>query len=556
MTAASTIATTVLVVGAGPVGLAAAKVLARSGVATLVVEREAEVAAEPRAVSIDDEAMRLLQSVGLAGRAAPTVMPGTGTRYYGIGGRLLAAASPPALPAYGFPIKNPIDHAGFTRLLLDAAAEDGADVRLGHELVRLAVGDEGATAGVRGPDGRELTVTARWVLGCDGGRSTTRKLLGIEMRGRSVDEPWLIVDTRDDPHAERYAMHHGDPARPHVILPGGGGRCRYEFRLRPGEEADAASFELARRLLAPYRPDLRPEHIVRQRVYVFHALVAAAWRRGPAFLLGDAAHMMPPFAGQGLNTGLRDAANLAWKLAAVIRGDLGEQVLETYERERRPHAEAMVAMSVRRGRVVMTTSPVKARARDAAALLARRVPPLRRRLERLPIKPPARFGDGLLVRLGDDAPGIVGAMLPQPRVLGADGRLVRLDEVLGPGFALVTTGPADLLRSLADPAWSRLGARRVRVLVDQRFPPAPDPSGPVTVADDDGLLAPALADCGGLVLVVRPDRFVLGAFVPRHEQAFLAAWSRLGGPAGAAPQTAGNNGAGPDRAAQPLGSMT
>jgi 3-(3-hydroxy-phenyl)propionate hydroxylase len=506
--------TAVLVVGAGPTGLAAANVLGALGVETVVVERDADVASEPRAVSIDDEAMRLLQWLGLADRAAEVVRPGTGTRYYGAGGRLLAAASTPTPPPFGHPLKNPIDHGAFARFLLDALdAHPSVSVRFASELVGL---DPDGAALVRTADGDER-IEARWVLGCDGGRSATRKLLGIEMAGRSLQEPWLVIDARDDPHTEPYAMHHGDPARPHVVVPYGDGRCRYEFLLLPGEdEANATSFAMAQRLLAAHRPDLRPEHVLRQRVYVFHALLAATWRRGRAFLLGDAAHMMPPFAGQGLNSGLKDAANLAWKLAAVLHGELDERVLDSYERERRPHAAAMIDLSVRRGRVVMTTSRTRARLRDGAALLARRVPALRRRLDTLPVKPPARHDAGLVVR----GPAIAGAMLPQPHVVDADGRRVLLDELLGSSFALLEV--ESIRGGARSAAWERLGARRVRLSLDGPLPSA--------VADADGLLRTALADCRGQVVVVRPDRFVLGAFAPDQEQDFLSRWDRLGGP--------------------------
>jgi 3-(3-hydroxy-phenyl)propionate hydroxylase len=519
-------ATSVLVVGAGPTGLAAANVLGRLGVEAIVVERDRSVASEPRAVSIDDEAMRLLQWLGLAEDAAPAVRPGTGTRYFSAAGRLLAAASTPTPPPFGHPLKNPIDHGAFTRMLLDGlAAQPSVAVRLGCELVGLDAAGDLAEALVRAPDGSEEGIEARWVLGCDGGRSATRKLLGIEMAGRSLEEPWLVVDTCDDPHDERYAMHHGDPARPHVVLPYGDGRCRYEFLLLPGEdEATATSFAMAQRLLGPHRPDLRPEHVLRQRVYVFHALLATTWRRGRAFLLGDAAHMMPPFAGQGLNSGLKDAANLAWKLAAVVRGELGEHVLDSYERERRRHAAAMIDLSVRRGRVVMTTSRTRARARDAAALLARRVPALRRRLDTLPVKPPARHHEGLVV----GGASIAGAMLPQPRVLLADGRVTLLDDVLGDWFALLAVEPIEA--AARSPIWERLGARRVHLVLDDRFPRSTAPHDPPVVTDADGLLRDALADCRGQIVVVRPDRFVLGAFAPAREQDFLEQWSRLGGP--------------------------
>lgn len=520
---------TVLVVGAGPTGLAAANLLGKHGISTVVVEREADVATEPRAVSIDDEAMRLLQAIGLADGAAPGVLPGRGTRYYGARGQRLAASGNAAISPYGHAPKNPIDHGAFTRTLLDGlAARSCVDVHFGAEIEAFELEPDGVVATVRRGGGSD-EVRARYLLGCDGGRSAIRRELGVKMTGRSIQEPWLVIDTVGDPHDQRYAMHYGNPARPHVVLPGGGGRCRYEFLLHPGEdERTATSFATAQRLLAPHRPALTPADVIRQRVYVFHALLANRWRRGPAFLLGDAAHMMPPFAGQGLTTGLRDALNLAWKLAAVERGQLGEAVLDSYERERRPHAQAMIELSMRRGRVMMTTNRAVAGARDAAVAVARCVPPLRRRLEHLPVKPPPRHADGLVIRVREREPAIVGAMLPQPGVLLPEGQVMPLDDVLGPWFALIAVEPAPrAFAALRSPLWERLGARRLRLWPDERFPAAGGDDEPQAVADLDRLLAPALAGCAGEVVVVRPDRFVAGVFRPELEHSFVERWRAL-----------------------------
>lgn len=518
----------VLVVGGGPTGLAAANLLGRFGVRTLLVEREDAVAAEPRAVSIDDEAMRMLQLLGVADRAAPAVRPGTGTKYYGRRGQVLGGASGPVTPRFGHPPKNPIDHGEFGRFLLQALAScPTVTVRLSTELVALDLDGAAATATVRGRSGVQQ-ICAPFVLGCDGGRSTIRKLLGTEMHGRSFEERWLVIDVVHDPHYQRYAMHHGDPRRPHVIVPGGDGRCRYEFLLRPDEDPSAMGFAMVKDLLARYRPDLAPEDIVRQREYLFHALLADRWRHGPAFLLGDAAHMMPPFAGQGLNTGLRDAANLAWKLAGVIRGEFGSRLLDSYEQERRPHAEAMIALSLRRGKTIMTTSRARAFSRDAAVALARRIPSLRRRLDRIPLKPSPRFTGGLVIELNGAARGVAGAMLPQPRALLADGTQVPLDQVLGPWFALIAIEPADaVLDSLRSPLWAQLGIRIVRLALEPVFPHRPVAEQAQAVADADGLLEGFLGRHRGSAVVVRPDRFVLGAFRPSEETAFAAAWVAL-----------------------------
>jgi 3-(3-hydroxy-phenyl)propionate hydroxylase len=234
--------------------------------------------------------------------------------------------------------------------------------------------------------------------------------------------------------------------------------------------------------------------------------------------------MMPPFAGQGLNTGLRDATNLAWKLAGVIRGELGSQMLDSYEQERRPHAEAMIAMSLQRGQAIMTTNLARAYARDTVVALARRIRPLRRRLDDMPLKPPPRFASGLVIELAESDGGIPGRMLPQPRVLLANGRQCLLDEVLGPWFSLLAIEPADhVLESLRSPVWAQLGMRVLRLAPEPVFPPTVPDGHPRAITDADGLLERFLGDHRGRAVVVRPDRFVLGAFRPDQEAEFAAA---------------------------------
>jgi 3-(3-hydroxy-phenyl)propionate hydroxylase len=513
---------TVLIVGAGPTGLAAANLLGRLGVRTTVVERERELAREPRAVSVDDEAMRLLQALGISDAARAVVRPGTGTRFYGARNRLLGASPAARGQLYGHPAKNPIDHGAFELFLHESLDRlPTVEVRLGTELSALSQYEDEVTATVVSAAGEE-TVGASYVLGCDGGRSATRQILGVEMDGHSGRDRWLIVDVRDDPHDQRFAMHHGDPHRPHVIVPGGGGRCRYEFLLRADEDSAvaASSFEFARELVVPRRgADLGPADVLRQQVYAFHALLARRWQVGRVFLLGDAAHMMPPFAGQGLNSGLRDAVNLSWKLAAVEDGQLSPSVLETYERERRPDAERTIEYSVARGRLMMTTSRVQARLRDAAVNVARRLPVARRRLDHLPAKPYARYTTGI----GPGDSGLAGRMLPQPKMLMADGSFVALDDLLGRGFALLGVElEGEGFDRLRSPVWDRLAARRLGVVLGERFPRG------TICTDADGFLSAMLDSHRDHVVVVRPDRFILGAFRPAEEESFVRRWRAAG----------------------------
>ena len=499
----------VLVVGGGPTGLTLANLLGARGEDTLVVERNPGTVDEPRAVSFDDESLRTLQGCGLQSEAYDLVVPGTGTKFYGMDGRPLGYARGPAIPPLGHPVKNPFSQPAFERMLLDGLQRfDAVEVR--HDCVLEALdlsAADAAVATLRSADGTLERVRAQIAVGCDGGRSTVRAAAQISMLGASLGEPWLVIDVLEDEHDERYAMHHCDPRRPFVIVPGRDGRCRYEFMVMPGERPEEL-VELAevRRLMAPFRP-IDAGQIERCTVYTFHALVAERWRSGRALLAGDAAHMMPPFAGQGLNSGIRDAANLAWKIAAVVAGEADASLLDTYEAERRPHAEATVALSVRLGQVMMSRRVRLARARDAVIRSASAlVPAVERWISTGRFKPVAHFGDGGAIIPGPD---VVGRMLPQPTVLCSDGGVRLLDDVLGPGFALVAVDPAGpALQRLDHPVWRTLRPTLVDARLDDRSARR-GASGVQVVADYDGALTAALAPHRGRLLLIRPDRFVM-----------------------------------------------
>ncbi|MHC3475208.1 bifunctional 3-(3-hydroxy-phenyl)propionate/3-hydroxycinnamic acid hydroxylase [Streptomyces sp. 7R007] len=507
----------VLVVGAGPTGLTAAHLLGSRGVRVLLVERNATTSDAAKAISLDDESLRTLQSAGGLDEAVyPILVPGTGTRYFGARGRPLVHARGTGDQRLGHPFKNPFAQPDLERVLREQLRRlPGVDVRFGTRLTALTQHPDRVRVSLRtgGEDGPVEELDVPYVLGCDGGRSTVRDLLAVPMHGRSFPDVWLVADTLEDTHDQRYGMHHGDPGRPVVIVPGRDGRCRYEFRLKPGEcEAGAPPpFGLLRELLRPYR-EITPEQIERAVAYSFHALLADRLRDGRCFLLGDAAHMMPPFAGQGLNSGVRDAANLCWKIAEVVAGRAGDALLDTYDTERRPHARAVIDLSVRLGRIVMTTSRPRALLRDMLVRTAMHIRPARRYLTEMRYRPSARIREGVVVPTDGAGSGLVGAMLPQPRVLhGPHHRPARLDDVLGQGWSLLGIG-------VSDTDWAtavRAGlpeATAVDVFLDDRTPR--DRAGRTGIADADGRLDTLFAGLNGSFVLVRPDRFVAAVFAP------------------------------------------
>ncbi|GAA3873851.1 bifunctional 3-(3-hydroxy-phenyl)propionate/3-hydroxycinnamic acid hydroxylase [Streptomyces lacrimifluminis] len=526
----------VLVVGAGPVGLTAANLLGALGVRVLVVERHTTTSDEAKAISLDDESLRTLQLAGLDEAVYPIIVPGTGTRYYGVGGRPLVHARGTGDRRYGHPFKNPFAQPDLERVLRSALDRfPHVDVRFGTRLVELSQYPDRVWATVASGDGDTGEVTrqieAAYVLGCDGGRSTVRGQLAVPMRGSSCpDDVWLVVDTLGDPHDERYGMHVGDPDRPLVIVPGREGRCRYEFRLRPGECAPggAVPFGLVRDLLRPHR-DITPEQVERSVAYTFHALLAERLREGRCFLLGDAAHMMPPFAGQGLNSGVRDAANLCWKVAEVLAGRAADPLLDTYDTERRPHAQAVIELSVRLGRIVMTTDHRRARVRDFCVRAALRSRRGRRYLTEMRYRPDTRVRDGAVVPATGPGEALVGTLLRQPSVLHGPGCTVtRLDDLLGPGWSLLGIG-------LSDEDWKTVAAaplpdaRRVDVVLGDRAPRARE--GRAAVADADGELDAYLASLPGRLLLVRPDRLIAAVFTPGRADHVSRAFGRFLSPA-------------------------
>ncbi len=494
----------VLIIGYGPVGAAVAGLLGRYGVRTLVVDRAAEIFMAPRAIALDNEALRILQMVGLAEDAfAKVAIPHVRMHCPVVGefGRINTAGSIDGHPKLVTFYQPELERA----LRAHAERQPSVAARTGVELVRFVDDGDGVTATLRTATGEESSVRARYLVGADGACSTVRAAIGEEFEGHTYAEDWLIVDALGVPGAFDHIEFLCDPARPtpHMVAPGG--RTRWEFMLRPGEtrkemEADAKIAELLRPWVKA--ADVQIE---RKAVYRFHARACRRFNKGRVFLAGDAAHVTPPFAGQGLVAGLRDAANLAWKLAWVVNGRASPSILATYDQERRPHAVKMIALAKFMGQLIMPRSRARAILVHGAMALLRRLPLVRAWFDELGIKPANAYARGLFVPGG--AGKRRGAWLPQGLVRSPGGSITLTDEALGPELALVGLG-VDLgaaLSELSRHRWSLAGGRTVQLSPRGERATAP---GAARHEDLEGRLLPGLAP-HGWCLVVRPDRTVL-----------------------------------------------
>jgi 2-polyprenyl-6-methoxyphenol hydroxylase-like FAD-dependent oxidoreductase len=496
----------VLVVGYGPVGQTLAILLAQYGHRVEVVERWAEAYPRPRAVHYDDEIARVFAAAGAGTEIAAVSEPAGEYDWRNADGATLLHFDWGGAGRSGWPAANMFSQPELEAVLADRAVSlPGIDVQRGCEAVALAgFGDHVEVTALAG--GGERTSTARYVVGCDGANSFVRQQLGIASTDLGFFYDWLILDVI--PHEARewkpVNLQICDPRRPTTVVSGGPGRRRWEFMRLPGESVEELNnSETAWRLLAPW--GLTPDNAVLERhtVYTFQARWAEQWRSGRVLIAGDAAHLMPPFAGQGMCSGIRDAANLAWKLDLVLSGRAGDGLLDSYGSERSAHVQNAIGMSVGLGNVICLTDPAGVAARDEVMTAAGGRPDLV-----LPPIPPAVLGPGVLAARADGAAGLAGQLSPQGRVARVGGAAGRFDEVVGTGF--VVAGAVDLspvltgeLRSVLD----RIGAHVVRFVESGTVP---DPGGGEVVIDVDGFYLPWLDAAGCEAIVIRPDFYIFG----------------------------------------------
>ncbi|CAM4176093.1 3-(3-hydroxy-phenyl)propionate/3-hydroxycinnamic acid hydroxylase [Mycobacterium basiliense] len=507
----------VLVVGAGPVGLTLANILGLQGVRTLVVEERATLIDYPRGVGLDDEALRTFQAIGLVDRVLPHTVPNQILRFFDAKRRMLAEIAPPDA-CFGWPKRN-----GFVQPLVDAELLCG----LGrfehvevwwHRTVTSCAQTEDAVVVDCGGDGGRSTVRTSYVVGCDGGRSITRRMMGVSFDGTTSPTRWLVVDIANDPLGHPNSEVGADPARPYASISIAHGIRRFEFMIHADESDEQAEDPaFLNRMLARVVPHPDRVDVIRRRVYTHHSRIAGSFRSGRLLLAGDAAHLMPVWQGQGYNSGIRDAANLGWKLAAVVAGQAGAALLDTYDMERRKHARAMIDLSTMVGRVISPTDRRLATARDLVVRAASVVPSLKRYVLEMRFKPMPRYQRGAVVHTRPGERGSpVGTLFIQPRVDVRAQQNVLLDDVLGAWFAVLcwNNNPREILGAEAFATWKTLGARfiAIRPQVQLHWTGQDDPDV-VIVGDRSGELKAWFDGHTESVLFLRPDRCIAGACI-------------------------------------------
>jgi 3-(3-hydroxy-phenyl)propionate hydroxylase len=481
----------VAVIGYGPVGATAANLLGQQGLKVLVIERDPDVYSRARAISTDEEVMRIWQSVGLADRLQADMLPDRPLMFVDADGTpFIDLKITPR--GTGHPPQQFLYQPAVDGVLRDGVARfPNVEVLLEHECLRVM--PKGDSVELMLADLRTDTfkrVRASYVIAAEGGSSPTRGQLGVGYSGRTYTERWVVIDTEVHKEWDAYdrLRFHCNPSRPTVDCPTPLGHHRWEYPARADEEEAALLSEDAIwKVLGDQ--GITPDHvkILRAVIYSHHVRVADRWRVGRVFLAGDAAHAMPPWIGQGMSAGVRDAANLCWKLAAVLRGGAPDSLLDSYQTERKPHVTEVTRRACLTGRIITERNSGLAAIRNHVFRALTRLPGADRILQKISWVPDARYGQGFFADGGHPA---IGWQIPQPWVRDGDGAKVRLDDVLGRQWAILHTGSAPA----GAQAWTSLGASLINV--------------------DEPTLVRWLHRKKAAAVVLRPDGFVYAASRP------------------------------------------
>lgn len=512
----------VLVVGYGPSGVTAANFLGQYGISTGVVERAKDVYSRARAVTMDDYTLRMLQQADLDRALIKDMDTRSVLRWKTYSGKEFLRVTP-SDTGFGQPPSSQIYQPAVERTLRAGVDRYAGvvEIHFGHEVISVTQDDSGVTATVKNLDsGEERTLRAKYLLACDGGSSKTRESLGMKLVGKSKSTVWVIVDAKVKkwwPERDLLTFW-SDPDRPVVDIPLSLNHHRWELPLRDHEKKeDFASREALWKLLEPFGVTDENVEILQHAFYTHNVLMAEKWRNNRVFLVGDAGHMMPPWAGQGMQSGIRDAHNIAWKLREVLYGRMKETVLDEYQAEREPHVREMTQLAEMMGFFIEESDPKKVALRNNGLPILQKLPKIGPIIKEFRFKPAPMVKAGLLAAK-PASKSAVGRMIPQPEVSLPSGERLRLDDALGDGFAVVgfDVDPRSRMTAAQISGWEALGARFLTVCSPR--------TAPLTDADlmdyDDAASAWA-RKYRASVVILRPDRFVFatdstGLSVPSH----------------------------------------
>ena len=503
----------VAIIGGGPVGLTLANLLGSYGIDTILLEKNRLTSELPKAIILGDEFMRLLDGLGLAAPLKGHVVEPVGIDFLSPLGFTLTG-SPGVVTSNGFASRSCMAQPMFEKILLNGIRQyETVKLSFGAQLIEMKQLDGSVELMIRKGDQDDVTIKAKFVLACDGAHSFVRRSLGLQFPGSHLKSPRMVVDLAEFPDQSKNCRYWCNPTRPINSIPAPYGGRRIEIMLNKGETAEQVTrHDNVKRLISRYTPYSADSlKIARAVVYDFSERVANRLSVGRVFLLGDAAHIMPPSGGQGLNTGARDAANLVWKLAAAIKGRAGNEVLESYHEERWNHIKAIVAYAVRLGDFANVRSWPRALVRDFGFAIGRVVPAVRRFLTE-DNAPKPFYKDGLFIHHAGPAAELVGRILPKLTLMGPTGSSVTLDQLAGLDFALVGIDVPDseIERVAKHYVWRDLGAKALSVRTADRLPPETAGNVLAYAARNTNELREMQAG-RGQILVIRPDRYVAAA---------------------------------------------
>ncbi len=485
----------VAIVGLGPVGCLGAILFAETGLKVVAIEKEIEVGKLPRAVNLDGEIIRALQPCRMADAVSEMMQPirqGERAGFANSKREWLFGAKTGSTGNNGWQPNNMFHQPELDGFLREQVhSHPNVETYIGYELTEFTNRFDKVNLNLTN-DSDTLSLSGRYLIACDGANSSTRKKLGISWRDLGYDQDWLVVDVmmHKPHHLPNEVLQICDPDRIHTYVATKDPFRRWEFQLNPGENHEQMlEEETIRNLLDSWTP--RDTYsICRSAVYQFHAAVAANWNRERIFLAGDAAHQSPPFLGQGMNSGMRDVINLAWKLPLVIKGVCADSLLKTYELERRAHSFDLISWAVDIGVLMQQIA-----ARETCERLGEQPPELQKSMRKTGYgqgreQPAIRSGAVMIEQVCDD--GISGYLFSQPMIRDEAGNVFRFDELIGSNFSLLSLGQV----SLNDQSKRIIKAIDIKQVDISLFK--------VVVGK-----FPDLLNLGG-ILLLRPDKVVFG----------------------------------------------